>query len=136
VFAKDCDESKPVIICFEQKKNLSIVSDYAKVSTILKELIKNAYKYTSQGSIDIGVEQSRKGKIGIFIEDTGCGIAPEKLKMIFESFRQVDQSMSRVHGGLGIGLALSKSFANVIEAEIEVESQLDRGSKFTLWLNH
>jgi two-component system, sensor histidine kinase LadS len=133
-FFKTMTDQRPVILTFDVAKQLSIVSDKEKLLAILKELLKNAYKYTDNGHIELGVEQNRKGFTGIFVKDSGCGIAPDKLQLIFESFSQADQSMTRTHGGLGIGLALAKSFATAIRAEIEVESVVGEGSKFTIWL--
>jgi two-component system, sensor histidine kinase LadS len=131
---KTMTDGRPVIFTFDVSNQLSVVSDVEKLTAILKELLKNAYSYTNNGHIELGTEQSKQGFIGIFVKDTGCGIAPEKLQLIFESFSQVDQSMTRAHGGLGIGLALAKSFATTIRAEIEVESKVGEGSKFTVWL--
>src|SRR5262249_22687407 len=96
-----------------------------------RNLLSNAAKFTRRGSIDV-----RAGRIGdglvITVRDTGIGIATAQLESLFEPFRQGDGSTTREHGGLGIGLALSRQYARLMGGDLSVASALGDGSTFTL----
>ena len=102
---------------------------------ILNNLINNAIKYTQEGGITIEV---RKGVIDnsknvfIKIKDTGMGIPPESISKIFEEFRQVSEGLDRKFDGTGLGLTLTKKFVEVLGGKIQVESEVDKGSIFTI----
>ncbi len=97
---------------------------------ILLNLLSNAVKFTEEkGEITVSLEKSAKG-IFLRVKDNGIGIPKDKVGLIFERFRQVDASITRSHGGTGIGLALVKEFCDSIGAEISVTSELDKGSCF------
>jgi signal transduction histidine kinase len=68
------------------------------------------------------------------VSDTGIGMKPEALKLIFEEFRQADMSSTRKYGGTGLGLAIVKRFINLMGGDIVVESEVGKGSKFTITL--
>jgi two-component system CheB/CheR fusion protein len=111
----------------------SIVSDPTRIRQILFNLLGNAVRYTDRGSISIS---SRVGEHGamISIEDTGIGISQEHLDRIFERFWQVDQSKTRLRGGTGLGLMVSRSLARLMGGELEVSSELGKGSRFIVRL--
>ena len=110
-----------------------LVTDVVKLKIALKNLINNAIKFTDQGSVFVEVAE-RPDAIEISVSDTGIGIAPEDLKVIFEPFRQVDGSSTRRYGGVGLGLYIVHHLLGMLGATITVESEVNRGSRFRVWL--
>jgi signal transduction histidine kinase len=109
------------------------VADPVKLRTILRNLVTNAAKFTSRGGIRVCVNR-RAEALHFAVRDTGPGIAAGYLELIFEPFRQVDSSSTRVHGGVGLGLALSRKLARLLAGDLEVQSEPGVGSTFTLRL--
>ena len=110
-----------------------IETDKTRLEQILKNLISNALKFTSQGSVKIEIKQSKNGEQIIFIvKDTGIGIAAEKQHLIFEAFQQADGSTKRKYGGTGLGLSISRELVKLLGGEITVSSVPGKGSEFTL----
>jgi len=109
-------------------------SDAVKLRTILRNLISNAAKFTAAGSIHISFTRAGADGLVVRVADSGTGIAPEDLDLIFEPFRQVDGSTTRAHGGIGLGLALSRKLARILGGTLGVESTVGKGSTFTLTL--
>lgn len=106
-----------------------INTDREKVYAILTNLVKNALKFTDSGSIEFGYV--KKGKyLEFFIRDTGLGISNSQQKIIFERFRQANDTISRSHEGSGLGLAISKAYVEMLGGQIWVESQEGKGSCF------
>jgi signal transduction histidine kinase len=110
-----------------------MVTDPAKVRQILLNLLNNACKFTDHGGVKLAVEASAND-VWFRISDTGPGIAPEHHEMIFEPFTQVDQSTTRIKGGAGLGLPVSRRLAHLLGGELNVESTVGQGSAFTLHL--
>ena len=112
-----------------------IESDPARLRQVIFNLLSNALKFTQNGSIRVstGVEQ-RDGSevVTVAIRDTGIGIPPEKLELIFESFRQADAGTTRQFGGTGLGLAICRNIARAMDGDVVVESNEGEGSLFTL----
>lgn len=108
-------------------------TDGARLKVILKNLIGNAIKFTDIGEVRIAAHALGNG-VEIAVSDTGIGIAPEKLPIIFEPFRQVDGSMTRRYGGLGLGLHLVQRLLEVLGGTIAVQSVPGAGSTFRVWL--
>ncbi|WP_072681904.1 ABC transporter substrate binding protein [Arcobacter sp. LA11] len=108
-----------------------INSDEQRIAQILKNLLSNALKFTQKGEIRIIVKDSNNF-ISICVEDDGIGIAKEKLDSIFDRFKQVDGSTSRIYGGTGLGLSICKELANLLKGSIDVQSVLNVGTKFIL----
>ncbi|HEX2984982.1 MAG TPA: response regulator [Ignavibacteriales bacterium] len=103
--------------------------------SVMSNLINNAIKYTQEGSVTISVNKENmdgKTKAVIKIADTGIGIPPEKLPMIYEEFRQASEGFSRGFEGLGIGLTITKKFVEMMNGVIEVQSQLNKGTEFMI----
>ena len=101
---------------------------------VLTNLLENAIKYTPpQGTVDVKLDVDPQ-KITITVQDTGIGIASEHLPRIFERFYRVDEGRSRDVGGSGLGLALVKHLVNTLGASIDVNSEVGRGTIFTLEL--
>ncbi|HET9799598.1 MAG TPA: PAS domain S-box protein [Gemmatimonadaceae bacterium] len=115
----------------------TIVTDAGKLRQILINLIGNAIKFTSVGevSVTVGIDAATQQPTSISVRDTGIGIAPDRQQKVFEPFEQGDSSTRREFGGTGLGLSIVKAFAELIGAAIEVESELGRGTTFTVWLS-
>ncbi|GAB4385195.1 MAG: hypothetical protein Kow00121_49840 [Elainellaceae cyanobacterium] len=107
-----------------------VFNDANRLRQILVNLLSNAIKFTEQGSVQIEVSDLSSGQITIAVRDTGIGIAPEKLRQIFEPFRQIDQSTTRKHAGTGLGLAITDSLVQMMQGKILVDSQVGHGSAF------
>ena len=112
-----------------------IITDKIKIEEILNNLIGNALKFTSKGSIKFGY-QIKGGSIEFFVADTGIGIADSLHKEIFERFRQAEVNISREYGGSGLGLSISKSYVEILGGKIWLESQQGEGSVFYFTLPH
>ena len=113
-----------------------LIGDEYRLRQVLSNLIGNAVKYTSSGSVNISARStnnliSKKVLLSFAIRDTGVGIAEENLELIFESFSQADSSDTRLYGGTGLGLAICKRLVeDYLNGEIWVESKVDIGSVF------
>ncbi|MDQ8052458.1 MAG: response regulator [Pedobacter sp.] len=108
-------------------------TDKMRVEQILKNLLSNAFKFTSEGKVKLGVSLDQRHKAMIFtVKDTGIGIAKDKLAMVFEAFQQADGSTRRKFGGTGLGLSISKQLAKLLGGEITLDSEEGVGSTFTL----
>jgi signal transduction histidine kinase len=114
-------------------EDVMIVSDPTKVRQILYNLLANAVRYTDKGTIDVSVRVEGP-KVVILVSDTGIGISSEHYEKIFERFWQVDQTTTRLRGGTGLGLMVSRGLARLLGGDITVTSELGRGSVFRLTL--
>ncbi|WP_020585723.1 response regulator [Desulfobacter curvatus] len=124
----------------------SISSDFERVRQVLKNLMANAVKFTSQGGIYLTfyrpendvVYQSRgltgNNILAVSVRDTGIGIAPNKQALIFEAFQQSDGGISRKYGGTGLGLSICRELSKLLGGEIHLQSDEGKGSTFTLYL--
>ena len=116
----------------------SLIGDKVAIHKIITNLLGNAIKFTDEGKISLFVDSKESNPsqtwISFKVTDTGLGISKEHLKTIFLPFEQVDQSTSRRADGVGLGLAIAKKTVDALEGNIEVESNLDQGSTFTVHL--
>ncbi len=113
---------------------IEVCADRAQVSLVVSNLLNNAFKFTPEnGRIEIGV-RPHTGKVAVSVVDTGVGITPENLNRIFERFYQVENYLVRHHGGLGLGLSISKEVIEQHGGRIWAESVPGRGSRFTFTL--
>jgi signal transduction histidine kinase len=110
-----------------------IAVDPDRLTQILLNLVGNAVKFTEQGYVQSAVRSAGDG-VEISVADTGIGIAPEAQTAIFDEFRQADASTTRRFGGTGLGLAIAKRLVEMQGGTLAVESTVDVGSTFTLWL--
>ncbi|TAJ96946.1 MAG: HAMP domain-containing histidine kinase, partial [Candidatus Manganitrophaceae bacterium] len=111
----------------------SLKTDRDKLKQIILNLLSNAAKFTEKGDIKISAWQEN-GTLKLVVSDTGIGMKKEALDYIFEEFRQVDMSTTRKYGGTGLGLAIVKRLVNLLGGDIGVESEVGKGSKFTITL--
>lgn len=111
-----------------------IKTDKMRLEQILKNLISNAIKFTSKGSVTLEIKKNPKDAklISFIVKDTGIGIPREKQPLIFEAFQQADGSTKRKYGGTGLGLSISRELAKLLKGEITLISNVDQGSEFTL----
>ncbi|HUQ82047.1 MAG TPA: ATP-binding protein [Gemmatimonadaceae bacterium] len=110
-------------------------ADPEKVLQILLNLVSNAVKFTQPGgSVVVHAERDGTGAVAIRVTDTGVGIPPDKLDVVFDPFMQVDARLTREQAGAGLGLAISRDLARGMGGELTVESRLGHGSTFILTL--
>lgn len=114
--------------------NVLVKADFAKLSHGILNLINNGLKFTHEGFVEIGYFIRGK-QVNIYIEDSGVGIEKEKKDIIFESFRQSDDSITRTFGGTGLGLSITKKIIDKMGGKIEVESEPQKGTRFTVSLD-
>ena len=126
VFTSSLDPSIPPVLTGDEKR----------LKQVIGNLLANAVKFTpEQGNIKFDAvllaSDPKTATLQVTVEDDGIGISEEHQKSLFTMFEQADGSSSRKHGGIGIGLALSKRIVEMMDGDIKVESGLDKGSKFT-----
>jgi PAS domain S-box-containing protein len=108
--------------------------DAARLQQILVNLVNNALKFTDRGSVHVKLFYPSQYKWGIEVTDTGHGIPESELSYIFDTFRQVEGTATRVHGGFGLGLSIVKQLVTLMSGEIKVQSKLDEGTAFIITL--
>lgn len=130
----------------EQHLPKSIVTDEQRLTQIIRNLLSNAFKFTRSGSVSLSIHPAeetarfyqpslKKGEsIAFSVSDTGIGIPDDKLENIFQAFQQADGSISRKYGGTGLGLSISREFTKLLKGEVQVKSDVGKGSVFTLYL--
>ncbi|MGH1414892.1 MAG: ATP-binding protein [Pelagimonas sp.] len=114
------------------------IGDASKIRQVLLNLLGNAIKFTEQGHVSISVafeESVSGGQVQFEISDTGCGIAPDQIDLIFAAFEQADGPLSARAEGTGLGLAISQAFVERMGGEISVRSEPDKGTTFTVRLD-
>ncbi len=134
-------------LAFAPDLPLTLATDGARLRQVLKNLLSNAFKFTERGGVRLRVEVATTGwnaavrtlatarrVLAFSVVDTGIGIAPDKLQIIFEAFQQADLSTSRRFGGTGLGLAISREITDKLGGDLQVLSAPGRGSTFTVYL--
>ncbi|HEX3768048.1 MAG TPA: ATP-binding protein, partial [Puia sp.] len=146
---KHVSESKNLRFVIDLDETLpdSLETDIQRLNQILKNLLSNAFKFTEKGEVRLHIYEAKRNwkqtttsldnakKVVAFeIRDTGIGISRDKQNIIFEAFQQAEGSTSRKYGGTGLGLSISRGLADLLGGSIELESEVDHGSRFTLFL--
>lgn len=126
-------EAKALTLTYEPISRVIVNGDADQLHRVFFNLIENAIKYTLSGSITARV-QLQPDRVRVTIEDTGPGISAENLPHVFERFYRVDAARSREQGGSGLGLAIAHSLITAHGGTLEVSSEVDRGSTFTVTL--
>ena len=126
-------EQKNIVLRIDPCQETVVMGDKIRLQQLFTNLVDNAIKYTLKGSIRITLEKNQNMAI-VKIKDTGMGIPKEEQKNIFKRFYRVDKSRSKETGGVGLGLSIAEWIANAHHGRIEVESELNQGSTFTVYL--
>lgn len=133
------ENSNSLEIDFDNNFTPNIISDPLRIGQILTNLISNAIKFTSNGVIKVKVVQlevkNNHSKFSIQVVDNGIGIELEKFQQIFQKFEQAEKTTTRKFGGTGLGLVISKKLLNLLDSDIELQSELGKGSTFSFVLN-
>jgi signal transduction histidine kinase len=110
-------------------------SDEGKIAQVLRNFISNALKFTEQGAVTVSASHDADtDTITFAVADTGIGISPENLQLIFEEFSQIEHPLQRRSKGTGLGLPLCRKLAELLGGRVEVVSQPGAGSTFSLVL--
>lgn len=129
---KDLEELNGISLLSDIQTNLVLIADKARLHQLSVILLDNAFKYTQAGGqVQINCFQANKNVI-VTVQDTGIGISPENLPRIFDRFFRADKARSRESGGTGLGLAIAKWIVEKHGGKINVESELGKGTKFTV----
>jgi CheY-like chemotaxis protein len=121
-------------LLFDDDAPRQIETDSQRVRQILRNLLSNAIKFTERGEVTLTVSALGPDGVGFAVRDTGIGIAPQQRDIIWEPFRQADGTTSRKYGGTGLGLSISKELSALLGGNIGLESEVGKGSTFTLVL--
>lgn len=115
-------------------QNCTIYTDMVRLVQIITNLLNNSLKFTHEGKIVFGVSQISNTTITFFVTDTGIGIEKNMQYTIFERFRQVNDSTTRIYGGTGLGLSIVKNLVQLLGGDIILNSEIGKGSTFEFWI--
>ena len=125
------ENRKPFKVKYEVEEGVPIIqTDWAKLKSVLLNILSNAIKFTDQGEVRLSVVNAVNGNVSFVVSDSGIGIPKDLIPLIFDKFRQLDGSPARSYEGTGLGLTISKNLAELIGGKIEVESEVGKGSTF------
>jgi signal transduction histidine kinase len=129
-------EDKGLALVCEVDPNLPItlVGDLRRLQQILTNLIGNAIKFTDKGTVTASVYRVNENEWALAVQDTGPGIPQEAQEYIFEPFRQVDGTITRIHEGSGLGLSIVKKLVTLMNGRVTINSELGQGSLLTVIL--
>lgn len=112
-----------------------IIGDEKRIEQIVVNMLSNAFKFTEKGTVTLDVRANEIDQTWtIAVSDTGIGIPPHAVNLIFEEFRQVDAGGTRAYKGSGLGLAITRNLVRMMDGQITVQSELGKGSTFTVIL--
>lgn len=128
---KNNKENLDIIFKPDEKSNIiEIYTDKKRFKQIFINLLKNAIKFTDKGFIEYGYKLVDDKNVTFYVKDTGIGIPKEKQKIIFEHFRQIDDSYTRKYEGVGLGLSISKKIVRLLGGKMWLDSEIGKGSTF------
>lgn len=133
--------SKGIQLVFNLSENTPdrIIGDPTRLTQIFNNLISNALKFTDEGSVEVLAElkgiEDEKVTLEFFVKDTGIGISEDKITAIFDDFEQASSDTTRKYGGTGLGLAITRRLIELHDSEIQVTSEVDKGTTFSFLLN-
>lgn len=119
-----------LVLEVDERLPVWVQGDPHRLRQVLANLVSNAVKFTPSGAVSVTLEPVGTDRVLFVVADSGIGIAPDKLSLIFEAFRQADSSISRKFGGTGLGLAICRQLVGLMQGRIWVESEQGRGSRF------
>ena len=122
---------KGVELVTELPEGIALFSDRRRIKQVLMNLVSNAVKFTSEGSVRIAAVVLEDDRLEIRVADTGVGIRDEDMNRLFQPFQQVDPSLTKKYEGTGLGLYLSQKLASLLKADISAKSEYGKGSEFT-----
>lgn len=136
LYAPLCAEKQLEFKCeYSQSCERALVADETRILQILQNLLSNALKFTSEGSIVLSlnvVEQNQGIELHIDVSDTGIGISPEKQSAIFDPFSQAESDTTRRFGGTGLGLSITRDLVQAMNGTLNLTSEVGKGSRFTI----
>jgi PAS domain S-box-containing protein len=122
----------------EVERDLRVMGDPGRLRQILTNVLTNSIKFTSEGSVQLAVSITNETKdsvtVHFVVNDTGIGIEEEVRKRLFQPFSQADSSTARRFGGTGLGLTISKNLVQLMQGDIELQSNLGQGTTATFWI--
>ena len=130
-----CKKDLQFICRYEDSLHRHFLGDPTRLTQILVNLLNNAVKFTSEGTISVRLVSSEElstsnCRLTLSVDDTGIGIPENKLKTVFQAFSQADASVTREYGGTGLGLTIVQNFVHLMQGSIHVESEVGKGSSF------
>jgi signal transduction histidine kinase/CheY-like chemotaxis protein len=133
------ENSNKIEIEFDENFNKNIISDPLRLGQIITNLVSNAIKFTKGGVVKIKVDHieisKNNTKFRIQVIDNGIGIELDKFNQIFQKFEQAEKTTTRKFGGTGLGLVISKKLLQLLDSDIELQSEIGKGSNFSFVLN-
>jgi signal transduction histidine kinase/CheY-like chemotaxis protein len=130
------DRGLELLVQLEENIPSQIETDKMRLEQVLKNLLSNALKFTSKGSVTLSIAALPENAtfLAFSVKDTGIGIPADKQQLIFEAFQQADGSTRRKYGGTGLGLSISRELAKLLGGEIKLTSEPGKGSEFTVYV--
>jgi len=127
------DKGIEILVRIRPDAPRQIIGDVGRIRQVLTNLVGNAVKFTHEGSVLIDISGSvidDTAQMQFIIEDTGIGMAQDKVDIVFEEFTQAEESTTRKYGGTGLGLSITRSLVEAMNGDIHAESELGKGSRF------
>ncbi len=139
LYGEGFEKKNVALICnLPERSDVMVNSDPVKFGQIVTNLIRNAYKFTDEGSVEVSFSEEEIGEfvnLVLVIADTGIGIPADSLEMIFDRFAQVETGLKKKYEGTGLGLAITKKLVERLRGKISVQSEVGKGSTFTVEMN-
>ncbi|HQG38645.1 MAG TPA: ATP-binding protein, partial [Chitinophagales bacterium] len=130
LFSSATDKGLKLQFKADPKFDFHFYSDPLRLSQIITNLVGNAIKFTSEGSIKVSIKKLKDNRLQITVADTGMGIPKDKLKSIFEQYEQVRSKVQKKYKGTGLGLAITKKLVELMNGTISVKSTVNKGTSF------